>query len=158
MSLTIKEIDYENSKDLSKLESALKNWFSNPKDLNFADPNTQYPFDMKKWTRVNHKLNKIKTLAALKNEWIVGFIGIKVFEDLSLAQITQIYVDDEHKGKGYKEILIKNVEEKIFKQNIDKLTITSMKKDGSAQLLYKKLSFKEVGVSGNKINFEKKLT
>ncbi len=158
MSLTIKEIDYENSKDLSKLESALKNWFSNPKDLNFADPNTQYPFDMKKWTRVNHKLNKIKTLAALKNEWIVGFIGIKVFEDLSLAHITQIYVDDEHKGKGYKEILIKNVEKKIFRQNIDKLTITSMKKDDSAQLLYKKLSFKEVGVSGNKINFEKKLT
>ncbi len=158
MSLTIKEIDYENSKDLSKLESALKNWFSNPKDLNFADPNTQYPFDMKKWTRVNHKLNKIKTLAALKNEWIVGFIGIKVFEDLSLAHITQIYVDDEHKGKGYKEILIKNVEKKIFKQNIDRLTITSMKKDDSAQLLYKKLSFKEVGVSGNKINFEKKLT
>tara|TARA_A100001037_G_C14814257_1_gene484703 strand:+ start:107 stop:583 length:477 start_codon:yes stop_codon:yes gene_type:complete len=158
VSLTIKEIDYENSKDLSKLESALKNWFSNPKDLNFADPNTQYPFDMKKWTRVNHKLNKIKTLAALKNEWIVGFIGIKVFEDLSLAHITQIYVDDEHKGKGYKEILIKNVEKKIFRQNIDKLTITSMKKDDSAQLLYKKLSFKEVGVSGNKINFEKKLT
>ena len=158
MSLTIKEIDYENSKDLSKLESALKNWFSNPKDLNFADPNTQYPFDMKKWTRVNHKLNKIKTLAALKNEWIVGFIGIKVFEDLSLAHITQIYVDDEHKGKGYKEILIKNVEKKIFKQNIDRLTITSMKKDDSAQLLYKKLSFKEVGVSGNKINFEKKLS
>tara|TARA_B100002052_G_scaffold2848_1_gene2677 strand:- start:416 stop:892 length:477 start_codon:yes stop_codon:yes gene_type:complete len=158
VSLTIKEIDYENSKDLSKLESALKNWFSNPKDLNFADPNTQYPFDMKKWTRVNHKLNKIKTLAALKNEWIVGFIGIKVFEDLSLAHITQIYVDDEHKGKGYKEILIKNVEKKIFKQNIDRLTITSMKKDDSAQLLYKKLSFKEVGVSGNKINFEKKLT
>ena len=113
---------------------------------------------MKKWTRVNHKLNKIKTLAALKNEWIVGFIGIKVFEDLSLAHITQIYVDDEHKGKGYKEILIKNVEKKIFKQNIDRLTITSMKKDDSAQLLYKKLSFKEVGVSGNKINFEKKLT
>ena len=158
MSLTIKEIDYENSKDLSKLESALKNWFSNPKDLNFADPNTQYPFDMKKWTRVNHKLNKIKTLAALKNEWIVGFIGIKVFEDLSLAHITQIYVDDEHKDKGYKEILIKNVEKKIFKQNIDRLTINSMKKDDSAQLLYKKLSFKEVGVSGNKINFEKKLT
>ena len=103
-------------------------------------------------------MNKIKTLAALKNEWIVGFIGIKVFEDLSLAHITQIYVDDEHKGKGYKEILIKNVEKKIFKQNIDRLTITSMKKDDSAQLLYKKLSFKEVGVSGNKINFEKKLT
>ena len=76
MSLIIKEIDYQNSKDISKLESALKNWFSNPKDLNFADPDSKYPFDMKKWINVNYKINKIRTVALYKDEWIIGFAGM----------------------------------------------------------------------------------
>ena len=57
MSLTIKEINYDNLDDLKKLESALKNWFANPKELNFTDPHLQYPFDMKKWININYKLN-----------------------------------------------------------------------------------------------------
>ena len=59
MSLTIKEINYDNLDDLKKLESALKYWFTNPKELNFTDPNMQYPFDMKKWININYKLNQI---------------------------------------------------------------------------------------------------
>ena len=58
---------------------------------------------MKKWTRVNHKLNKIKTLAALKNEWIVGFTGIKVFEDLSLAHITRFMLTMSTSAKDIKK-------------------------------------------------------
>ena len=65
MSLTFKEINYDNLDDLKKLESALKNWFTNPKELNFTDPSMQYPFDMKKWININYKLNQIETLAQL---------------------------------------------------------------------------------------------
>ena len=84
MSLTIKEINYDNLDDLKKLESALKNWFTNPKELNFTDPNMQYPFDMKKWININYKLNEIETIALSKDDWIIGFGGVKFFEKSNL--------------------------------------------------------------------------
>ena len=157
MSLIIKEIDYQNSKDISKLESALKNWFSNPKDFNFADPDSKYPFDMKKWINVNYKINKIRTVALYKDEWIIGFAGIKFLGDLDKAHIAQIYLDKEREGMGHKEFLIKEIEQMAIKENVYKLTITAMKKDELAQNLYKRLNFKETKKTGNKLNFEKKL-
>ena len=155
MSLIIKEIDYQNSKDISKLESALKNWFSNPKDFNFADPDSKYPFDMKKWINVNYKINKIRTIALYKDEWIIGFAGIKFIDNSNKAHIAQIYIDKDRRGEDCKEFLIKEIEKIAIKENVNKLIITAMRKDELSQELYKKLRFKEIGIVGNKINFEK---
>tara|TARA_B100000614_G_C14389873_1_gene429174 strand:- start:211 stop:693 length:483 start_codon:yes stop_codon:yes gene_type:complete len=155
VSLIIKEIDYQNSKDISKLESALKNWFSNPKDLNFADPDSKYPFDMKKWINVNFKINNIRTIALYKDEWIIGFAGIKFFNNSNKAHIAQIYIDKDRRGEGFKEFLIKEIEKIAIKENVNKLIITAMSKDELSHELYKKLRFKEIGTVGNKINFEK---
>ena len=155
MSLIIKEIDYQNSKDISKLESALKNWFSNPKDLNFADPDSKYPFDMKKWINVNYKINKIRTVALYKDEWIIGFAGIKFLDESNIAHISQIYIDKDRRGEDCKEFLIKEIEKIAIKENVNKLIITAMRKDELSQEVYKKLRFKEIGIVGNKINFEK---
>ena len=157
MSLIIKEIDYQNSKDISKLESALKNWFSNPKDLNFADPDSKYPFDMKKWINVNYKINKIRTVALYKDDWIIGFAGIKFLDDSDKAHIAQFYLDKESEGMGHKESLIKEIEQMAIKENVNKLIITAMKKDELAQNLYKRLNFKETKKTGNKLNFEKEI-
>jgi|TARA_B000000557_G_scaffold211502_1_gene177549 ribosomal protein S18 acetylase RimI-like enzyme len=157
VSLIIKEIDYQNSKDISKLESALKNWFSNPKDLNFADPDSKYPFDMKKWINVNYKINKIRTVALYKDEWIIGFAGIKFLDDSDKAHIAQFYLDKESEGMGHKESLIKEIEQMAIKENVNKLIITAMKKDELAQNLYKRLNFKETKKTGNKLNFEKEI-
>ena len=157
MSLLIKEIDYQNSKDISKLESALKNWFSNPKDLNFADPDSKYPFDMKKWINVNYKINKIRTVALYKDEWIIGFAGIKFLDDSDKAHIAQFYLDKESEGMGHKESLIKEIEQMAIKENVNKLIITAMKKDELAQNLYRRLNFKETKKTGNKLNFEKEI-
>ena len=157
MSLIIKEIDYQNSKDISKLESALKNWFSNPKDLNFADPDSKYPFDMKKWINVNYKINKIRTVALYKDEWIIGFAGIKFLDDSDKAHIAQFYLDKESEGMGHKESLIKEIEQMAIKENVNKLIITAMKKDELAQNLYRRLDFKETKKTGNKLNFEKEI-
>tara|TARA_B000000565_G_scaffold71469_1_gene50213 strand:- start:1915 stop:2391 length:477 start_codon:yes stop_codon:yes gene_type:complete len=157
VSLIIKEIDYQNSKDISKLESALKNWFSNPKDLNFADPDSKYPFDMKKWINVNYKINKIRTVALYKDEWIIGFAGIKFLDDSDKAHIAQFYLDKESEGMGHKESLIKEIEQMAIKENVNKLIITAMKKDELAQNLYRRLNFKETKKTGNKLNFEKEI-
>ena len=62
MSLSIRELNYDNLDELRKLESALKNWFANPKELNFTASEMQYPFDMKKWININYRLNIIKAI------------------------------------------------------------------------------------------------
>ena len=155
MSLAIKEINYDNLDDLKKLESALKNWFTNPKELNFTDPNMQYPFDMKKWININYKLNKIETIALSKDNWIKGFGGVKFFEKSNRAHITQIYLDSGHRGKGYKKQMIDYIEDLGAKKNVKTLSISAMKKDISARTLYESFDYQEVDTKGNVITLEK---
>ena len=155
MSLTIKQINYDNLDDLKKLESALKNWFTNPKELNFTDPNMQYPFDMKKWININYKLNKIETIALSKDNWIIGFGGVKFFERSNRAHIAQIYLDLDHRGKGYKKQMIDYIEDLGAKKNVKTLSISAMKKDISARTLYESIDYQEVDTKGNVITLEK---
>ena len=155
MSLTIKQINYDNLDDLKKLESALKNWFTNPKELNFTDPNMQYPFDMKKWININYKLNKIETIALSKDNWIIGFGGVKFFERSNRAHIAQIYLDLDHRGKGYKKQMIDYIEDLGAKKNVKTLSLSAMKKDISARTLYESIDYQEVDTKGNVITLEK---
>ena len=155
MSLTIKEINYDNLDDLKKLESALKNWFTNPKELNFTDPNMQYPFDMKKWININYKLNEIETIILSKDNWIIGFGGIKFFEKSNRAHIAQIYLDSDYRGKGYKKQMIDYIEDLGAKKNVKTLSISAMKKDISARTLYESIDYQEVDTKGNVITLEK---
>jgi len=155
VSLTIKQINYDNLDDLKKLESALKNWFTNPKELNFTDPNMQYPFDMKKWININYKLNKIETIALSKDNWIIGFGGVKFFERSNRAHIAQIYLDLDHRGKGYKKQMIDYIEDLGAKKNVKTLSISAMKKDISARTLYESIDYQEVDTKGNVITLEK---
>ena len=69
MSLSIKELKYDNLNELRKFESALKNWFVNPKELNFTDlgPHSKKRTD---YPQFAHKLaNKVK-----KNKNNVGIL------------------------------------------------------------------------------------
>ena len=156
MSLTIKEINYDNLDDLKKLESALKNWFANPKELNFTDPNMQYPFDMKKWIQINYKLNQIQTIILSDDDWIIGFGGVKFFEKADKAHIAQIYLDSNHRGKGYRKKIIDYIEDLSIKNNAKTLSISAMKKDISARALYESIGYQEVNNKGNIITLEKK--
>ncbi|MEL1228702.1 MAG: GNAT family N-acetyltransferase, partial [Candidatus Neomarinimicrobiota bacterium] len=113
------------------------------------------PFDMKKWINVNFKINKIRTFALYKDEWIIGFAGIKFIDNSNKAHIAQIYIDKDRRGEDCKEFLIKEIEKIAIKENVNKLIITAMRKDELSQELYKRLRFKEIGILGNKINFEK---
>ena len=156
MSLTIKQINYDNLDDLKKLESALKNWFANPKELNFTDPNMQYPFDIKKWININYKLNEIETIILSKDNWIIGFGGIKFFEKTNRAHIAQIYMDSDYRGKEYKKQMIDYIEDLCGEKNVKTLSISAMKKDISARALYESVGYQEVNNKGNVITLEKK--
>ena len=155
MSLSIKELNYDNLNDLRKLESALKNWFANPKELNFTDSEMRYPFDMKKWTNINYKINKIQTLVLTKDDWIIGYVGVKFLEKDRKAHIAQIFIDPNHRGNGYRNKIINYIQDLPFKNKIETITITAMKKDKSSRELYINSGFAEKEKSGNRISLEK---
>ena len=155
MSLSIKELNYDNLDELRKLESALKNWFANPKELNFTDSEMRYPFDMKKWINVNYKLNKIQTVLLSKDEWIIGYGGVKFIKKNKLAHIAQIFLDPDHRGNGYRNKIINYIQDLSVKNKIKTLTITAMKKDKYSQELYIDSGFVEKEKSGNRIYLKK---
>ena len=157
MSLSIKELNYDNLNDLRKLESALKNWFTDPKELNFTDSEMRYPFDMKKWININYKINKIQTVVLTKDDWIIGYCGVKFLEKDSKAHIAQIFLDPSHRGNGYRNKIIDYIKYLSVKKKIKTLTITAMKKDKSSRELYINSGFAEKEESGNRIFLEKDL-
>ena len=155
MSLSIKELNYDNLNDLRKLESALKNWFANPKELNFTDSEMRYPFDMKKWININYKINKIQTVVLTKYDWIIGYVGIKFLEKDRKAHIAQIFIDPNHRGNGYRNKIINYIQDFPVKNKIETITITVMKKDKSSRELYIDSGFVEKEKSGNRVYLEK---
>ena len=155
MSLSIKELNYDNLDELRKLESALKNWFANPKELNFTDSEMRFPFDMKKWININYRLNKIQTVVLSKDDWIIGYGGVKFADKSSRAHIAQMYLDSGHRGKGYRKKMIDYIEDLAATYKVKTLTINAMKKDISSRELFQKLGFNEIKNSGNVISLEK---
>lgn len=155
MSLSIKELNYDNLDELRKLESALKNWFANPKELNFTDSEMRFPFDMKKWININYRLNKIQTVVLSKDDWIIGYGGVKFADKNSRAHIAQMYLDSAHREKGYRKKMIDYIEDLAATYKVKTLTINAMKKDISSRELFQKLGFNEIKNSGNVISLEK---
>ena len=155
MSLSTKELNYDNLDELRKLESALKNWFANPKELNFTDSEMRFPFDMKKWINVNYKLNKIQTVVLSKDDWIIGYGGVKFINKGGRAHIAQIYLDLEQRGNGYRNKIINYIQDLSVKNKLKTVAITAMKKDKSSRELYRHLGFVEKEKSGNRISLEK---
>ena len=155
MSISIKELNYDNLNDLRKLESALKNWFADPKELNFTDSEMRYPFDMKKWINVNYKINKIKTVVLTKDDWIIGYGGVKFVEKDSKAHIAQIFLDPEYRGNGYRNKIIEYLEDLASTNKVKILTINAMKKDIYSRRVFQTLGYNEIKNSGNIIFFEK---
>ena len=155
MSLSIKELNYDNLDELRKLESALKNWFANPKELNFTDSEMRFPFDMKKWININYRLNKIQTVVLSKDDWIIGYGGVKFADKNSRAHIAQMYLDSGHRGKGYRKKMIDYIEDLAATYEVKTLTINAMKKDISSRELFQKLGYNEIKNSGNVISLEK---
>tara|TARA_B100000674_G_scaffold487395_1_gene497634 strand:+ start:399 stop:875 length:477 start_codon:yes stop_codon:yes gene_type:complete len=155
VSLSIKELNYDNLNDLRKLESALKNWFADPKELNFTDSEMRYPFDMKKWININYRINKIKNVVLTKDDWIIGYGGVKFVEKDSKAHITQIFLDPEYRGNGYRNKIIEHLEDLASTNKAKTLTINAMKKDISSRRVFQTLGYNEIKNSGNIIFFEK---
>ena len=153
MSIKIKNINYQNIKNIRILEPLLTNWFRNPKELNMVEPRLSYPFNFKKWIELSYKDSNVESFVCEKDEWIIGIGNIKLNEESKRAHIFHIFTDIIHRNEGmatkmltYLELLAKN-------RKIEILTINVMPKNLSAKSLYKKYGFQNVKT--NKENWDR---
>ena len=84
MNIEVKKINIHKKKNLKLIENILRNWFANPKNLNFSEPHIKYPFNFKKWIKKFYKLDKVQGFFLIKKDWIISII---IIEHLSHKEI-----------------------------------------------------------------------
>ena len=74
-------MSYENAENSRILNACLKNWFDNPKILNFISPSLDFPFRYTQWLKLYKSMTKRniynQSYIIQKNEsLIVGYISL----------------------------------------------------------------------------------
>ena len=145
MAITIEKISYQNKKDARILETVLKNWFKDPKELNLTSPNMSYPFNFKKWVTLTYAGQEIHSFAIKSEDWIIGIGNLRI-------------IDPEYRQQGLAEKMVRHLESLGRSEKMEVMTLRVVPKNKPAIKLYKKLGFEETGSSKRKgLLFEKKL-
>jgi len=158
MSITIKNISYQNKKDARILETVLKNWFKDPKELNLTSPNMSYPFKFKKWVMLTDTDQEIHSFVMKSEDWIIGMGSLRIIPDTKRAHAYHIFIDPEYRQKGLAEKMVRQLESLGRSEKMEVMTLRVVPKNKPAIKLYKKLGFEETASSKRKgLFFEKKL-
>ena len=94
---------------------------------------------IRKWLRINRKM----TDGLLKEDDIIGFAGCWIMADE--AHITEIAVRNPYKHQGIGQLMIINLIEISIELKANLMTLEVRVSNTSAQGLYKKFGFEEVG-------------
>tara|TARA_B000000475_G_scaffold33084_1_gene24969 strand:- start:141 stop:620 length:480 start_codon:yes stop_codon:yes gene_type:complete len=150
MSIKIKNISYNNTKDIRLLEAVLTNWFINPKELNLIDPRMSYPFNFKKWIEISYKESNVESYCCKDDKWIVGIGNIKLNQKSEKAHVFHIFTDPKYRNQGLAKKMLQYLENLAKNRKMKYLTINVMPKNKSAKALYEKLGFQKVKSSNDK--------
>ena len=150
MSIKIKNISYNNTKDIRLLEAVLTNWFNNPKELNLIDPRMSYPFNFKKWIEISYKESNVESYCCKDDKWIVGIGNIKLNQKSQKAHVFHIFTDPKYRNQGLAKKMLQYLENLAKNRKMKYLTINVMPKNKSAKALYEKLGFQKVKTSDDK--------
>ena len=150
MSIKIKNINYNNTKDIRLLDSVLTNWFNNPKELNLIDPRMSYPFNFKKWIEISYKESNVESYCCKDDKWIVGIGNIKLNQKSQKAHVFHIFTDPKYRNQGLAKKMLQYLENLAKNRKMKYLTINVMPKNKSAKALYEKLGFQKVKTSDDK--------
>jgi len=150
MSIKIKNISYNNTKDIRLLAVVLTNWFNNPKELNLIDPRMSYPFNFKKWIEISYKESNVESYCCKDDKWIVGIGNIKLNQKSQKAHVFHIFTDPKYRNQGLAKKMLQYLENLAKNRKMKYLTINVMPKNKSAKALYEKLGFQKVKTSDDK--------
>ena len=126
---TLEEISYSRKEDRRIMESVLRNWFNDPKALNFFSPGSKYPFNFKKWVQMHYSINSINiaTIVLKQNEWVIGHVSLKTKKEGT--ELLHLFIDSEYRGKGLGLRLLKETESYIIDPKIESITAKVQKKN-----------------------------
>jgi len=139
---TLEEISFSRKEDCRVLESVLNNWLSKPKILNYVEPKLNFPFKFKKWLSI-YKNNKTNTFIIKKENWIIGYISIRISNDKNQCQLFHLFIDKSFRNNNLAQLLITKSEE--FGKSIGMKIFTAelVTKNLAAINLFEKLGYKE---------------
>ena len=97
INLIFEVVNFSKSDEYRKLDSIFRNWFSNPKTLNFVSPETVYPFQMKDWIKKNYseRTEDVISITASRKNWVIGYGSISISD--STANLFHLIVDNVDK-------------------------------------------------------------
>lgn len=126
-------IDIMSLSDLEKIKDVLENDFD----------------DFWNYTIFKSELNNPNStyFVIKENDLIVGFSGILIV--LDEADITNIVVKKDHRGKGISNLLLEKIIDFCIEKQINKINLEVNSANTVAINLYKKFGFKEVGLRKN---------
>ena len=126
---TLEQISYSRKEDRRIMESVLRNWLNDPKELNFFSPESKYPFNFNKWVQMHYSINSINitTIVLKHNEWVIGHVSLKTKKER--AELLHLFVDSKYRRTGLGLRLIKETESYIIDSKIESITAKVQKKN-----------------------------
>ena len=126
---TLEQISYSRKEDRRIMESVLRNWLNDPKELNFFSPESKYPFNFNKWVQMHYSINNINitTIVLKHNEWVIGHVSLKAIKEG--AELLHLFVDSKYRRKGLGLRLIKEIENHKASWKIESITAKVQKKN-----------------------------
>ena len=154
---TLEEISYSRKEDCRIMEAVLKNWFQNPKTLNFVSPNLSFPFKFKKWVLGSYAgmFDKTTTIVLKQDNWIIGHISMRVIEDN--AHLFHLFIAPSNRKCGLATKLVNKIENQGKILGCKTFFLNIVPKNAIAKKLYKKLGYKEIQKSTYVIKMAKKI-
>jgi len=126
---TLEQISYSRKEDRRIMESVLRNWFNDPKALNFFSQGSKYPFNFKKWVQMHYSINSINitTIVLKHNEWVIGHVSLKTKKER--AELLHLFVDSKYRRKGLGLRLLKEIGNYRVDSKIESITAKVQKKN-----------------------------
>jgi ribosomal protein S18 acetylase RimI-like enzyme len=140
--LNFKKVKFSSKSDYRKLDSILRNWFSDPKTLNFVSPKSTYPFEMKDWVKKNYldQVDKEVSITASKLDWVIGFGSISMSNNN--GHLFNVIIDKAYRNKGIGTELVSKLEKIGQTNKLNTFSVNIYTKNEPAINLYKKSGYK----------------
>jgi len=146
----IQIIDYYNTEQARILESCLKEWFRDPKELNLTSPKMRYPFKFSQWRKKFYSDPDSLTFITIREDWIVGHISLRLYYEQLRAHIFHLIIAPEHRTRGLAQGLINYTENIVRGLDFIQLTLHVNPGNLAASSLYEKLGYNTVGETAHK--------
>ena len=155
INLIFEVVNFSKSDEYRKLDSIFRNWFSNPKTLNFVSPETVYPFQMKDWIKKNYseRTEDVISITASRKNWVIGYGSISISD--STANLFHLIVDKKYRSKGIGYSIVNELEKIGIKRNRNTFTLNVLKKNQLAIDFYKKSGYEKIKESVKSIKMVK---